>query len=142
MARPGFPCTSEPAAHWLLSEREADHRRWTSDLEQWESELQVWRSQADVFSQALGAWLEAQRRDLEEHARAIEILRHSIADCERKSVGETAALALSGDSHCRETSLCEGQRERHLQLRESHERLLAVLEQIPRHVRLKFPAAE
>lgn len=104
-----------------------DHKHWLAEVERWQSYLRLWTQQQASLAKDVDRVIRGHGQQLSEHAKSLEDLQHSIADCERTLTGGAQAAAALQTQHEMDLRLHEEQRTFHEQLKATHHRLMLAL---------------
>ena len=108
----------------MLKEIGGDHRHWLAEIERWEVYLRLWKQQQETLTDEIAKRVQEHGQQLSEHARMLDSLRHTIADCERAlSIGSHVPTTLQ-TQHEMDSRLHEQQRAAHERIKAEHHRLM------------------
>ncbi len=110
-----------------LKEFAHDHKCWSAELERWQGCLGIWRQQQATLMQEVEKVITDHGRQLGEHARALDALQRTIADCERAMSMGTHTPSTLQTQHEMDSCLHDQQRTKHEQLKARHHRLMLAL---------------
>lgn len=104
-----------------------DHKHWLAEIERWQGYLRIWSQQQASLAKDVERVIEAHGQQLRQHAKALEDLQHTIADCERALGGGTHSAATLQTQHEMDSCLHDQQRAAHEQLKATHHRLMLAI---------------
>ena len=114
-------------AQMASNELGRDHKHWLAEIERWQGYLRLWTQQQATLAQDVDRVIKDHGRQLSEHAKALDALQHTIADCERAMSSGTHAAATLQTQHEMDSRLHDQQRAAHEQLKATHHRLMLAL---------------
>jgi hypothetical protein len=107
----------------------SDHKHWLLELERWEGYLRTWTKQQEGLTKETARLVREHGESLEQHARAVEGLRHDIAECERL-FASGLSIEKAKERHLADAARHDEQRNLHERLKQSHHQMMAALASI------------
>ena len=104
----------------------SDHKHWLLELERWDGYLRTWTKQHERIAEETEKLVCEHGEALKQHARAVESLRHDIAECERLfASGRPPEKPI--ERHLTHAARHDEQRNLHERLKQSHHQMMAAL---------------
>lgn len=114
-----------------VTDMQADHKHWLSEIERWENYVAVWEEQEKNLTEQYTRMLHAvdqHGRHIKQHAHDVADLKATIIGCEQKMMGGHGDVADTlVNQHEKGTARHDEQRAVHESLKQEHHTLMAAM---------------